>query len=71
MTQVGWYRIHSSHFYVIISFKKNPRNHGTEPMTEVGKCFLLIEVNSISVLGNRIEQSICSYLREHKILVKS
>lgn len=71
ITQVGWYRIHSSRFYVIISFKKNPRNHGTEPMTEVGKCFLLIEVNSISVLGNRIEQSICSYLREHKILVKS
>ena len=40
-------------------------------MTEVGKCFLLIEVNSISVLGNRIEQSICSYLREHRILIKS
>lgn len=42
-----------------------------EPMIEVGKCFLLIEVNSISVLGNRIEQSIRSYLKELKILVKS
>lgn len=41
MTQVGWYRIHSVALSSL-AFKKS-RNRGTEPVIEVGKCFLLID----------------------------